>query len=376
VLAKTRVESASAAGLNFSAPDLTAELHAADDAVTGTTQIDTHVVALSAGGAALGTTGDGYTASAPVVTSVVRPSAPVGGGVSVTVGGRFFSGAVAVDFQDRFGIVSARVSVVSDSKLVFTTPDLTPLVPPGTSGPFTVDVYVRVNVTNSLGGSIIYSNGSPFTVQPIAITAVSPFAGPVVGKTPIIVSGTGLSDVTELEFIATSAAARAAAPASFVVPVKSAGASTITVNTPDDTALAATPAGRVEFDIVAVAKTPSGTVESARTPADRFSYKAPMIATLSSGSPAISAAGGTSIVISGEYFQGVTEVVFEANGHDTEVAVSGSPKSIVVTSPDLSHELGGKPTMSVTVRLEVPVTGTHTGYYVRSSNMSTITMKA
>jgi hypothetical protein len=268
------------------------------------------------------------------------------------------------------------VSVVKPSQLVFTTPNLSSLVRPSISGPVTVDLYVRVNVTNSLGGQIIYSNGAPFTVQPIAVTAISPKDGPVVGKTPILVSGTGLSDVDELEFIATSAPASGTAPASFIVPVKSPGASSITVDTPDDTALAAATPGRTEFDIVAVAKSPSGTVESARTPADQFSYQAPRITGLSTGTLAISASGGTSIVITGQYFEGVTEALFDVNGHDTEVAVTGTPTSVVVTSPNLTHELGGRLTMMVTVRLEVPVTGTHTGYYVRSSNTATVTMKA
>jgi hypothetical protein len=92
-------------------------------------------------GAALGA---GSRAIAPIVTAISPTGGGAGGGTTVTVSGRGFTGATSV----RFGANSATaITIVSDTQIVATSPggsgtvDVTVATPTGTSGTSPADRF-------------------------------------------------------------------------------------------------------------------------------------------------------------------------------------------------------------------------------------------
>ena len=119
----------------------------------------------------------------PRVTGISVTEGPAAGGTSVTITGTGFSGATAVSFG---GAAAAAFSVSGDTSITATTPATAP-------GP--VDVTVT-----SAGGTDVTGSFDLFTfVAAPTITSLSPASGPLNGGNQIVVTGTGLADVTSVD---------------------------------------------------------------------------------------------------------------------------------------------------------------------------------
>ncbi len=232
---------------------------------------------------------------APTVTSISPTFGPAAGGTTVTIGGVGFTGVTAVDFGTT---PATSFTFNSDSSITAVSP----------AGTDTVDVTVT-----GPGGTSATSSADDFTYAP-TVSGISPTFGPAAGGTLVTITGTGFTTATEVEF--------GTMPASGGTIVSD---TTITIDSPAGT-------GTVDVTVTS----PSGT--SATSPADQFSY-APTVAGIS---PTFGpAAGGTTVMISGVGFTGVTAVDF-----GTTPATSftfNSDSSITAVSP------AGTDTVDVTV---------------------------
>lgn len=368
VLATVPVSGASDSGFSFTAPDLTAALHDADDAATGAgkpiTQLALEVVPRDAQGSLISPPAD-YAVSAPVVGYTSPKEIAVGGGQSVTVRGSYFEGASAVDFQQTGSstIVSAPATVDSDHQLKFTSPDLAKFFDTSSgsaSAQTTVDMYVRVNVTQTFG-SLIYSNSTPFVVDNLRVDSVNPSEGPLVGGDPVRVDGVGFSNVTEVDMVATSAPA-GKTPRTVSIAVSPANDKSFSFTVPNDTVFASGSPASSSYDLVVVAMVNSQRETSATSSSDRYDYKGPVVTSLSVGATAIPSAGGTPIVVKGEYFQGATKIRLKTFGVGAVYVTpsSVSSDSVAFTLPDLTSELKslGQKSAMFQVVIEIPVDGT------------------
>jgi IPT/TIG domain-containing protein/BACON domain-containing protein len=208
----------------------------------------------------------------PVVASISPTSGPAIGGTTVTITGSGFTGATKV----LFGTATSTFTVNSDTQIT--------AVSPGGSG--TVDVTVTTP-----GGTTKTSIADQFTYQGVpiiptipTIASISPTAGPVTGKTSVIIRGTGFTGASKVLF--------GTVPASFTLN----SATQIT---------AVSPAGSGTVDVTVT--TPLGT--SATSTADRFTYRvAPIVTSIS---PTVGPlAGRTSVIIKGTGFTGASKVLF------------------------------------------------------------------
>jgi len=161
------VNGATSSGFTFTAPDLTAALHDADNAAVSAgnkpiSQTVVEIVAHDGQGSILSEPAD-YVISAPVVGSVTPSEIAVGGGQSVVSRARTLT--------ERLRWTSNR----SAARRLFRHRPRWP-VTNSTSGPRPskvfrvlhrgaddIDMYVRVDVSQSFG-SVIYSNSTPFVV--------------------------------------------------------------------------------------------------------------------------------------------------------------------------------------------------------------------
>jgi hypothetical protein len=259
-------------------------------------------------------TGASFTYSERVTTPVVTGVSPQAGFTSaktsdtVTITGTGFSDATAVDFGS---VAASSINLISDSTISATSP------------PNTTAQTVDVTVTTPAGKSTT-SAADLFTFVapgPVAnVTGVSPASGPETGGTNVIITGTGLSGATAVDFGAVS------------VPF-------ILDESTGDLSVTSPPEASATVDVTVT--TPNGV--SATNARDKFSFTNPQIPPTVSGirprrGPA---AGGTSVVIHGSGFIGTTVVEF--GGVPTTFVVN-SGRSITATSP------AGKPgTVDVTV---------------------------
>ena len=318
VLATVSADGADASGFSFKAPDLTSAFHDANNASVSSnsktiSQLVVEVVPVDAQGSILSPPAD-YTVSPPIVTSATPGEIAVGGGQSIIVVGKFFDGASAVDFQNGTStIVSAPATVDSSTKLKFTAPDLKDFfVANKTAAQLTLDMYVRINVTQAFG-SLIYSNSTPVTVDNLRVDSVTPAVGPDVGGDTVAVVGSGFSNVTEVDMVAATSPA-GTAPRTLVVPVSPASDRYLTFKVPDDTSYAnGTPASS-SYHLVAVATINGQRETSTTSSADVYEYKGPEVTSTNVGPHGISAASGAQITLTGQYFEGVTDVFLNTAG--------------------------------------------------------------
>ncbi len=207
----------------------------------------------------------------PVVSSISPTSGPAAGGTTVTIIGSGFTGASKV----LFGTVAASsFTVNSDTQIT--------AVSPAGSG------TMHVTVTTP-GGTTTISTADQFTylVAP-TLTSISPTSGPATGGTTVTIIGSGFTGASKVLF-------------------GTVAASSFTVNS-DAQITAVSPAGSGTVHVTVT--TPGGT--SATSNADQFTYRvAPPIPTLTSISPTSGpVAGGTSVIIRGSGFTGVSKVLF------------------------------------------------------------------
>ena len=175
----------------------------------------------------------------PAVTAISPSSGSTVGGTVVTISGRGFGGATAVDFGST---AAGSYSVVSASSITATAP----------AGSGTVDVTVTTPA-----GSSPKSTADAYTYKaPPVVTGLSQSGGPIAGGTNVTISGSGFTGATTVDFGSTPA-------------------SSFTVNS--DTSITATaPAGSGTVDVTVV--TMAGT--SAIASADQFTYFSPPVVSL------------------------------------------------------------------------------------------------
>jgi hypothetical protein len=127
--------------------------------------------------------------STPMISSITPSSGPPAGGTQVTIAGSGLSSASEAD-DIVFGSVSAtRIVSVTDSQLVVITP------PAGAIG----NVPISLVTPN---GAVIWENGFDYM---ISIDSIYPASGPAAGGTTLTVSGSGLLQVTGIQFNDTAA---------------------------------------------------------------------------------------------------------------------------------------------------------------------------
>jgi hypothetical protein len=224
---------------------------------------------------------------APTVTAVSPASGPSGGGTAVTITGTNLGSATAVEFGSTPG------SITGDSATTLTARS------PAGSG------TVNVTVTTP-GGTSATSAADEFTYVPgPSITSISPTSGSTGGGTAVTISGSNLSGATAVDF--------GSSPAT----ITSDSASSIT---------ATTPAGSGTVGVTVT--TASGTATS---PTDYTYVAPPPPPTISGISPTSgSAAGGTSVTITGTNLANATVVDF---GTAAATVTSDTATSVVATSP-------------------------------------------
>ncbi|MCX7293685.1 IPT/TIG domain-containing protein, partial [Janthinobacterium sp.] len=225
-------------------------------------------VTTSGGTSATGAADQFTYVAVPTVTSLSPASGPIAGGSTVTISGTNFSGATAVTFG---GTAAIGFPVNSATQITATAP----------AGSGTVDVRVT-----TIGGTSATSANDQFTyVGAPVVSSILPTAGPVTGGSTVTISGTNLSGATAVTFGGTAAIG-------FTVN----SATQITATAPAGT-------GTVDVRITTIGGT------SAASANDQFTYVgAPVVSSISP--TAGPATGGSTAIISGTNFSGVTAVTF------------------------------------------------------------------
>ncbi|MGW4327887.1 IPT/TIG domain-containing protein [Nocardia sp. NPDC004573] len=200
----------------------------------------------------------------PTITSVSPTTGPSSGGNSVVITGTGFSGPTTV----RFGGTATTFTLDSPTQI-------TAIAPPGTG-------TVQVTVSNADGTS----NGVPYTytsvVQVPVVSAVIPNSGPASGGTVVLISGSGFTGVTSVNFGATPALLFFALSSNLIIAIAPPGTGTVPVTVTNS---AGTSAG-VPFTYVSV----------------------PTLSSITPNTGPVT--GGTTVTISGTGFTGATGVFF------------------------------------------------------------------
>ena len=173
----------------------------------------------------------------PTIAKVTPSSGSVAGGAAVSITGQAFQGRVIYETEFAEAVVhgvyfgtnpATEVAVLSPSQI-------TAVAPPGTATG-TVDV----TVTSVVGPSPI-TPGDQFSYlppPPPSVMKLTPKKGPAAGETAVIVTGTGFTGATAVDFGSTSAAGfEVTSPTSLaaIAPPGSVGTVDLTVTTPNGT---------------------------------------------------------------------------------------------------------------------------------------------
>lgn len=247
----------------------------------------------------------------PVISSLSSTVGPTAGGGTMTITGTHLTGATAVDFGT---VAATSVDVVSDTEITCT-------IPAGTA-----DESVEVTVTVP-GGT---SNGVSYEYLPVpSVTALSPAYGGTGGGTSVTLTGSGFTDATAVQFGGTAVGSFTVASDTEIItsaPAGSAGTVNVTVTTPGGTS--PTSAGNV-YTYVGV----------------------PTITGLSPNTGHTS--GGTSVVLTGTNFIGVTSVEFGTTAvttftivSDTEITTTSPAESVGSVYVTVTNSQGTSPTGS------------------------------
>jgi hypothetical protein len=237
-------------------------------------------------------------APVPFIQSISPTSGPAAGGTTVTITGTNFNGATKV----QFGSTVVSFTLTSATQITVKSP--------GGSG--TVDVRVTTPAGTSAPNST-----DRFTYVPTpTVTGISPTAGPIAGKTSVIIRGAGFTGATKVLFGTTAASFRLNSPTQ------------ITAVSPAGTA------GTVDVKVI----TPGGT--SATSIADRFTYWIVLPSITKIDPPSGPVTGETTVTIRGSGFTGASQVKFGTVASSFTV---DSDTQIRAFSP------GGSGTVDVTV---------------------------
>jgi PGF-pre-PGF domain-containing protein len=246
-----------------------------------------------------------YIAPLPAVTSLAPAIGPIAGGTNVTLTGSGFIGATDV----RFGTAPAtNLTVNSDANITVTSP---------AHAAGATDVTVT-----TVGGTSIPSPSSSFWYSPVpAITSVLPVSGPVAGGTSVILTGTGFTGASDVQFDTSSGTG-------LIVDSDT----QITVTSP------AHIAGMINITII----TPGGI--NPDSAGSRF-YYAPIPGVAGIVPASGLTAGGTNVTITGTGFSNATAVRFGAVSgtnltvdSDTQITITYPPQAeaivdVTVTTP-------------------------------------------
>ena len=247
-----------------------------------------------------------YTYVAPTVTALSPGRGPAAGGNTVTITG---TGLQAAD-QVLFGDTPAQIQSVSD--------DGTTIIVSVPAGTGTVDVTVGFPGDTALTAPTQYRYIAPAAAT---VTAVSPASGPTVGGQTVVITGTGLGDVTNVTF---------------------GGVPATIVGTPTDTRVTVTtPAGTVGTVDVALTD-PAGTVVAE----DAYSYLP--VPAVTGVDPAVGpATGGTSVTVTGGGFVpgGTAVTLCGVTIAPADVTVSEDGTRLMFTTPPCE---AGDATITVT----------------------------
>jgi uncharacterized protein YhjY with autotransporter beta-barrel domain len=215
-----------------------------------------------------------FAGAGPVITGVSPNSGPVTGNTAVTLTGTGFTGVNGFKFGTAQG--SSIHSGATDTQIVVDSPDgLTPGV-------------VDIVVSNPTGSSAV-TTADHFTYLAVApsIRQVTPSGGTPSGGTIVTIFGQAFTTATAVKFGATSATSFSILSDSAITAVAPAGTGTVDITITDS----------------------AGT--SAVSAADQYTYGASAQPAVTSISPTTGpAAGGTSVVITGDSFTGTTVVHF------------------------------------------------------------------
>ncbi len=242
-------------------------------------------------------------AGLPTVTKVAPTSGPMVGGTTVVVTGtNFVSGGTTIDFGANAATI---VTFTSATSITVTTPVSST---PGAAS---------VSATTSAGTS---TTDATYTYTGPAITSVTPSSGLPAGGAKVTIIGTNLTTATAVDFGAGNPGT-----------ITSNTAGKIVVTSPAST-LAAPGTGTVDVTVT----TALGT--SPVVPADQFTYVgAPTVTALYGGNAPTG--GGTTIIIQGTNFVGVTNVEFATTAATSYVVESSTEISAVV--PGIATEVVG-----------------------------------
>ncbi len=201
------------------------------------------VTVVTVGGVSAASSADLFSyVQTPTVTSISPSFGPAVGGTTVSIVGAGFANASAILFGTR------AATIISDSNTLLVVTN-----PAGVAG--AVDVTVV-----TAGGTSVTSAADQFTYAPVpAVTSLSPSVGPAAGGTTVMITGTGFTAATAVDFGIVAAT-------SFVVV--------------SDTQITATsPAGTGAVYVTVTG--PGGT--STTSSADAFTYVVPTVSLTWSG---------------------------------------------------------------------------------------------
>ena len=229
-----------------------------------------------------------FSTALPTVTSLNPSSGLSAGGNTVVITGTNFTDVTSVSF----GSANVAFTVNSGTQITVTAP----------AG--TVGTTVDITVTAAAGTSVT-SAASKYTYGVPTITALNPASGPYSGGNSVVITGTNLTGATAVYF--------------------GAKAATFTVNS--NTQITATaPSGTAGTTVDVTVTAPGGTTVTSA--ASKYGYGAPTVTLLSPTSGP--AAGGTTVIIMGTGFTGVTSVYF---GSKSAAYTVNSPTQITAVAP-------------------------------------------
>ncbi|MDI1314812.1 IPT/TIG domain-containing protein [Prosthecobacter sp.] len=302
-------------GVNFGAAPATSVTVVSSTSITCTTPMGSagtaSVLVTTPGGTNAGTSIYTYVLTPPTVTDISPPAGTSAGGTPVTITGTNFTAATGVTIR---GVPATGVTVVSDTSIICTTPS-------GTVGAASVAVTTPSGTAST---NLFTYVQPPPTVTGTSANGISPATGSTLGGTTLTVTGTffnGAGGVT----------------------IGGVPATNVTVSGGDNTTLTCiTPAGSVGTASVVVT-----TVGGTNADNSLFTYALtpPSIASIF---PTLgTAAGGTTVTISGQSLTGTTGVtiggvaatrVILVNDTTltctTPVGSAGTAQYVVVTTPN------------------------------------------
>ena len=181
----TAVMFGSTAAATFTVNSAT-QISATDAAGTGVVDV---TVAIPAGGTSATGAADHFTyVATPTVSGVSPITGPAAGGTSVIITGSAFTGTTSVDFG-------------STAATTFTVNSATQITATDAAGTGTVDVTVQ----NPAGTSATSAADQYTYVAAPTVSGLSPTAGPAAGTTSVIITGTGFTGASAVEFGSTAA---------------------------------------------------------------------------------------------------------------------------------------------------------------------------